>query len=402
MEDGAGVPTIAITGSAIHIAWEDYVDGKWNIYYCRGELPHLSPSLSSTSLEFDTVDVGCSRYEGVLVKNLLSYSLHLSASVSNKDDYSITPDNITLCPHDSAVLLVRFAPLSAGDKSAQVILKHNQSDTPDSVVLSAAAEGTGTEIVITDSTGPGWQLISAPVQVPCPVLLPRSFLYERIYRQSDTLVAGRGYWNKLSGEKLSFAGTALLEETISVAERWNLVGSISHPVAVGSMSSDPPGIVTSQFYGFHNNYYTTDSIRPGNAYWVKVNQNGSLILSSSGSVESASRIRIIPTDELPPPPPDGSFSNPESRTPEAFSLEQNYPNPFNPVTLIGYQLPVDSYVTLRVYNMLGQEVQTLVEGFQVSGVKSVKWDAGRLPSGVYVYKLATGNFVDVKKAILLK
>jgi hypothetical protein len=275
--------------------------------------------------------------------------------------------------------------------------------------LSAAAEGTGTEIVITDSTGPGWQLISAPVQVPCPVLLPRSFLYERIYRQSDTLVAGRGYWNKLSGEKLSFAGTALLEETISVAERWNLVGSISHPVAVGSISSDPPGIVTSQFYGFHNNYYTTDSIRPGKAYWVKASQNGSLILSSSGLIQSSSRIRIVTTDELPPPVPAPSVSNPSEgiltgkpRTPICFALDQNYPNPFNPLTFIRYQLPVDSYVTLRVYNMLGQEVSVLVNEFEVSGFKSVEWDAGQVPSGDYFYKLTTGGFTDVKKLVLVR
>ncbi|GEM_PF-3104277 len=408
--ENAEVPSVTLSASAVHVAWEELIDGKWNIYYCRGELPHLSPALSRTSLDFDTVNVGCSRYEGVMVKNLLSYSLHLSARVSNEEDYSIAPDNVTLCPHDSVVLLVRFAPLSAGDKSAQMILIHNQSDSPDTVLLSAAAEGTGSEFVITDSLGLGWQLVSVPVESPCPFGLPRSFLYERIYRQSDTLVPGRGYWNKLSNAKLSFVGIDLTEDTIPVTARWNLIGSISHPVAVGSIMSDPPGIVTSQFYGYGGSYFTKDSIHPSRAYWVKVSQNGSLILSSSGLVESSSRIRIIPTDELPPQPPDGTAPNREPGTPNQFSLDQNYPNPLNPLTVIRYELPVDGYVTLSVYNVLGQEVATLVDGFQVSGFKSMEWDAREMASGVYFYRLSARQsdggererFTDTKKLLILR
>jgi hypothetical protein len=63
---------------------------------------------------------------------------------------------------------------------------------------------------------------------------------------------------------------------------------------------------------------------------------------------------------------------------------------------------VDDYVTLRVYNMLGQEVSVLVNEFQVSGIKTVGWDAGQMPSGVYFYTIAAGGFFEAKKALLLK
>ncbi len=88
--------------------------------------------------------------------------------------------------------------------------------------------------------------------------------------------------------------------------------------------------------------------------------------------------------------------------PEAYALDQNYPNPFNPSTTISFSLPRASDVSLKVFNLLGQEVATLVNGNQAAGPHEVTFNAAGLSSGVYFYKLVTGDFTQVKKMSLVK
>jgi len=88
--------------------------------------------------------------------------------------------------------------------------------------------------------------------------------------------------------------------------------------------------------------------------------------------------------------------------PSRFALSQNYPNPFNPSTIINYQLPASSHVTMKVYDVLGREVTTLVDERQGAGVHAVTFNAGHLPSGVYLYHLQAGTFTETKKLTVLK
>jgi len=98
----------------------------------------------------------------------------------------------------------------------------------------------------------------------------------------------------------------------------------------------------------------------------------------------------------------------ESTLPKEFALAQNYPNPFNPSTTIKYEIPSVasgfslSNVTLKVYDILGREVATLVNQQQKAGYYEVNWDAGNNSSGIYFYKLHAGSFVETKKMILLR
>ncbi len=89
-------------------------------------------------------------------------------------------------------------------------------------------------------------------------------------------------------------------------------------------------------------------------------------------------------------------------TPSSFELFQNYPNPFNPSTEISYQLSAVNYVTLKIYDVLGREIETLVNTFQKIGKYVVQFDASKLSSGVYFYRLTAGNYSAVKKMVLLK
>ena len=91
-----------------------------------------------------------------------------------------------------------------------------------------------------------------------------------------------------------------------------------------------------------------------------------------------------------------------SLTPLAFSLEQNFPNPFNPVTKISYALPSAATVDLKVYNVLGQLITTLVNEESPAGFYEVDFNATNLPSGVYIYRIRAGLFVETKKMLLLK
>jgi hypothetical protein len=92
--------------------------------------------------------------------------------------------------------------------------------------------------------------------------------------------------------------------------------------------------------------------------------------------------------------------------PDRFALSQNYPEPFNPTTTIRYQLPQAAHVTLKIYNMLGQEVATLVDGVQDAGYRSIVWNAVNVSSGVYFYRIkaaaGTTTFTDVRKMLVVK
>jgi glucuronoarabinoxylan endo-1,4-beta-xylanase len=88
--------------------------------------------------------------------------------------------------------------------------------------------------------------------------------------------------------------------------------------------------------------------------------------------------------------------------PRGFAHPQNYPNPFNPTTAISYQLPVASEVSLKVYDLLGREVATLLNERRNAGVHRINFNATNLSSGTYFYRLQAGTFTQTKKMILVK
>ena len=92
----------------------------------------------------------------------------------------------------------------------------------------------------------------------------------------------------------------------------------------------------------------------------------------------------------------------EKTLPTEFALEQNYPNPFNPTTTFRYSIPTQSKVVVKVYDILGKEIATLMDEEKSVGTYEITWNATNLPSGVYFYQLKAGNFIETKKMILLK
>jgi predicted extracellular nuclease len=98
----------------------------------------------------------------------------------------------------------------------------------------------------------------------------------------------------------------------------------------------------------------------------------------------------------------GIEEDPRAFVPREFALSQNYPNPFNPSTTISYNLPAPGNVTLKVYNLLGQQVRELVNQYQAAGHYTLRFDAVGLPSGVYLYRLVTESGALTKKMLMLK
>jgi len=252
-----------------------------------------------------------------------------------------------------------------------------------------------------------WNMVSVPLTLDdyttktvFPNAVSAAFEFTTMYTAATVLENGPGYWVKFKGaQNVSMTGILRSADTFAVASGWNMIGSIGGSVDVSSITSGPPGLVTSSFFGFTNMYSPSTTIDPGKAYWVKMTGPGSLMLSTTAAPPSANRIRIVPTDEMPPPPP-GDLAN--IVRPSGYDLAQNYPNPFNPVTEIHYTIPLAGHVRVSVFNMLGQEVVRLVDGVHEAGVGEVSFDAGSLPSGVYAYKITAGSFSATRRMLLLR
>lgn len=144
--------------------------------------------------------------------------------------------------------------------------------------------------------------------------------------------------------------------------------------------------------GWWYDYFSGDSINVSN-------------LTENITLEPG-EFKIYTTQKLPTPEPgiltEVENDNLVNSIPRGFKLEQNYPNPFNPTTKISWQSPVGSWQTLKVYDVLGKEVKTLIDEFKNAGSYQIDFDASKLSAGVYFYQFKSDNFVETKKMILLR
>ena len=347
-----------------------------------------------------------------------TYTIRLDSSGA-VDTISVIFDNVdggklsTGAFYDSISLLSSGVVTGTIDSSSK-LLELSVDKDGDSVIDEIKSASS---LVINDRKLERWNLVSVPVFL---LLLDKDSLYPSAisdafeyssssgYVVRKTLDLRKGYWIKFDSSFFCLMiGTPRWSDTIEVKVGWNMIGAISTQILASSIVSDPPGLVTSNFFGYDGQYVIADTIFPGKGYWVKVNQAGKLILSSATQSLSKARIKIVPTSEMPPSPPSDITGQME--LPKEYRLEQNYPNPLNPSTTLKYSLPVDSRVTLKIYNTLGQIVRVLSDDVQSAGYKSVMWTATDLASAVYFYRLEATSVSDpnktfrqVKKMLLLK
>lgn len=161
-------------------------------------------------------------------------------------------------------------------------------------VVAFAKGPRGVESTHSIQVGAGWNLLSLPASVsngskaflfPSAVSPAYVFQYPAGYVSQDTLHNGTGFWLKfLVADTVAVEGETIFKDTIEVSAGWNIIGSLSVSIAVTSILTDPPGIIASQFFRYvpGGGYQPDTLLQPGLGYWVKVSENGSMILASPG------------------------------------------------------------------------------------------------------------------------
>ncbi|MEW6193779.1 MAG: YCF48-related protein [Bacteroidota bacterium] len=244
------------------------------------------------------------------------------------------------------------------------------------------------KILYTTDSGANWQLATinnAPTT--------DANLYDVVFLSSTVAIVagdnvmlkttdGGANWDNVSINDLNQKLTGISFNNNNV---WATGYKSSKPKSIGLWQSTDNGQswTNKVDYSVHDSLTSVNDIAVSPSGYVTVCANNSIIYSNS---------------------PLTGVENENNEIPLMFSLEQNYPNPFNPSTTIGYKLQAPSYVTLKVYDVLGREVATLINEFQNPGNYNLKLSANnyQLSTGVYFYQLKAGSMVQTKKMIYLK
>jgi hypothetical protein len=154
----------------------------------------------------------------------------------------------------------------------------------------------------------------------------------------------------------------------------------------GLAKCDTSGTIWTVYYtsnsGLLDNYISSIAIDGNGNKWIGTIQGGLTAFNETGIITKIVKLN--------------------NNLPGNFILSQNYPNPFNPTTIINYSIPKSGLVTIKIYDILGREVRTLVNEEKTAGNYSVQFTGNNLSSGIYFYRMQSGNFSQTKKLILLK
>lgn len=190
----------------------------------------------------------------------------------------------------------------------------------------------------------------------------------------------------VNGDTLGIKDTVFVWQKVAGANSYGLQIA-TDSASFSSLVIDSTGIADTLLI---NSNFIKGKLSAGTRYFWRVNAQDSY------GVSSYSTIWVFVN-----PRPSGVASG-MGAIPTVYSLSQNYPNPFNPSTIINYSIPKNGYVSLKIYNPLGQEVATLVGAYQKAGSYRVNFNASHLASGIYIYRIHSNEFTSVKKMILAK
>ncbi len=399
----------------------------------------------------------------------------------------------------------------SGSPSNQCRIKISSVENPNTFDVSDNAFIIRNELCISFNVNSNWNIVSVPVMksnmtktelFPNAISFAYGFSQSTGYFLAETLYNSKGYWLKFpTAQQLTICGIPVENKSIYISQGWNLIGIFDSDINVSSLSTNPPNILQSYFYGYNSGYLISEQLQSGKGYWVKASQPGQIIIpsfsnSNKSNLKSTETIfnqfgelilidglnreyKLYLTDkeidfrifELPPLPPSQIFDvrfvsgriaerlnqsneiliqsaiypitiktskyslkiesennfglseiiNPERELiitderikslkisptliPDKTELYQNYPNPFNPTTKIRFDLKNNSRVQLKLFDVIGRELITLIDEYKNAGVHYFEINSEKysLNSGIYFYQLITEDFKSVKKMIYLK
>lgn len=280
------------------------------------------------------------------------------------------------------------------------------------------------ELYISTDNGKNWKWVNhdfGPDDVKSFLITPNDHMFiatpgtNGIYRSTDYGVS----WNKVNNGLAAlsnfeyvqllasdskgqlFAGTTgpdYCYRSTDDGETWRKISSGIESTTVSAIGSDGKGKVL-----FCGSQETFESENNGNN-WIKVeNPENNLNIQAvafhpdgQAFMGTARGVYKFVDSLMTPVEIQNTVS------PTAYMLEQNYPNPFNPSTVISYQIPQAAKVTLKVYNIIGKEIATLVNGYRSEGKHTVKFNASNLPSGMYICELRANDFAASRKMLLIR
>ncbi|MGH2575385.1 MAG: T9SS type A sorting domain-containing protein, partial [Ignavibacteria bacterium] len=315
--------------------------------------------------------------------SLTSYGMPLEADPNNPNTLYLGPDNLAM--RKSTDFGLTWSNLSGGESGGifrspcDVVI---QFENPNTIFVGDGTTGSGSgKFWKSINGGFNWTLINTVSGSEIPMIANNSLNINLVYHST---------WSSGSFWKSTDMGSNF----VSLSQSGSLWAT--------DVAKDDPNTVAYDNYGSSCyistngglNFITTN-VGSSPAAGILFFDKGNLLIQHGGGVYKMNIIYNVPTITA-----NHQIS---SEIPNDFNISQNYPNPFNPSTKISYGLPMTGFVKIIVYNVLGKEMQTLVNQELRAGSYEAVWDASEFPSGIYFYSLySNGERIDTKKMILMK
>ncbi|GAB4301024.1 MAG: hypothetical protein Kow0098_28900 [Ignavibacteriaceae bacterium] len=362
---------------------------------------------------YDSYDFAASRDE----ISELTFDSFGNIYVTGQSDYSTFMEGLALIkylPAGDREWIARHG--SDGEVLSGYQLKTNSSDEIIIAFNSKFPDSTDSDIVVKSFDNIGNVLWSVRYDNGGGTFFNTDIVNDLITDSEDNIILtgsttqSGGTYNDFLTIRLSASGNILWIRTFNGTgnvhdNAYSLISDQDNYIYVSgitgtsnSQSYYEPAVIKYTPEGDSLYFILRDSITASSGFPKEIlfDSNGNIILSGNEEYTNSYDIFTIKFNENP----TSAGNNPVNK-PVDFRLYQNYPNPFNPSTIINFEVPRESFVTIEIFNLIGERINVIVSGFYNAGKYSVAWDAGGYPGGIYFYKLSSGSFSETKKMILL-